>query len=226
MTTPKRRGDPTSEAERASTRTKPRAKQNDSRHAGAKRETSADPGGPKKRLNTPLVLAAASAMLCAGIIALASAPPPEEITNEPLPDNAVLVDRTTAERVAESYLDAWRKREHAVASSISRGAALAAVQARAAEDEAMSPHERELKRQVWDAMARTRLRLMLDEATNLEGGAVELVGTAEGEFIGEPYVRQVRFVCAPTAEDEWIVEQAEFGDILTPTPRILHLPDE
>ena len=175
-----------------------------------------------RRLSTPLVLALTSAMICVGVAGflLRGGPEPEEQPADTLP--AIVVDDTTPERAAESFLDAWRRREHEVAADLSVGEARAAVDERAARDAAMSDHERELKRQGWDAMAAERLGLAIREAEQLEGGRMALRGIAEGTFLDQPYEREMEFVLRPEAE-VWRVEGFHFGEILTEVPRLLEL---
>jgi len=175
------------------------------------------------RLSTPAVLALVSGMLCIGVIGfvLRCEPEPEEVETPA----EVVVDTTTPERTAESFLDAWRKREHTIAARISSGEALSEVEARRRRDENMSDHERELKAQVWDAMAQDRLRLLLHEAENLEGGRIRLSGRAHGTFLGNEYEREMDFVLHP-GDDGWRVEQFHAGEILSDTPSVLQLNDD
>ena len=96
------------------------------------------------------------------------------------------------------------------------------VDERAAADEALSESERDLKRQVWDAMAASRLSLYLNESENLEGGRLRLSGTAEGEFLERPYERAMDYVMSETSEG-WRVESVAFGEILSDVPDVLRL---
>ena len=177
-----------------------------------------------RRLPTPLVLVATSTMVSIGLLGMWASVGPDEVA-EDTPSPAMTVDASTAERAAESFLDAWRKRAHDTAEALATGAALARVQERAARDAAMSDHERELKAQVWDAMARERLHLRLHEAANLEGDRLRLKGVAEGTFLGHPYSRAVEFVLHPDGH-RWFVEDFAFGEILTETPGSLDLSDD
>lgn len=180
--------------------------------------------GTDRRLPTPLVLVAASAMVSIGAFGMWAAMGPRQREETP-PSPEIQVDASTPERAAESFLDAWRKRAHDAAAALAIGRALERVEERAARDARMSDHERELKAQVWDAMARERLRLRLHEAENLEAGGLRLRGTAEGTFLGHPYSRAVEFVLRPDGE-AWRVEDFSFGEILTETPGALDLSDE
>lgn len=175
------------------------------------------------RLSTPAVLTLVSGMLCIGVVGffLRGEPDPPR---EPDAQSEIVVDTSTPERTAETFLDAWRKREHTIAARISSGDALVEVEARRRRDEAMSDHERELKAQVWDAMASERLRLLIREAENLDGGRIRLSGSAKGTFLGEEYEREMHFVLHP-GDEGWHVEQFHAGEILSDTPSVLRLED-
>lgn len=176
---------------------------------------------PERRIPTPLVLALASGMVSVGVLAFAlSNTTPTEDVPDALP--GVMVDDSTPERAAESFLDAWRKRAHQTARDLTVGEARAMVDERAAADEALSESERDLKRQVWDAMAASRLSLYLNESENLEGGRLRLSGTAEGEFLERPYERAMDYVMSETSEG-WRVESVAFGEILSDVPDVLRL---
>ncbi len=180
------------------------------------------------RLPTPLVLAATSAMVCVGLVGMwASRAPAEdgERSAATAPNATFVVDASTPERAAESFLDAWRRRAHDTAARLSVGPALEQVRARAQRDARMSDHERELKAQVWDAMASERLRLRLRSAENLDGGGLHIEGVAEGSFLGHPYSRAVEFTLRPEG-DEWRVADFAFGEILSELPGSLDLSDD
>lgn len=136
----------------------------------------------------------------------------------------LVVDDSSPEDAAESFLDAWRKREHTVAAALSVGEARAMVDARAATDDAMTPSERDLKAQVWDAMADSRLELFLNESEELEAGRLRLSGIASGDFLGHPYERTMQYILTPTDEG-WRVAAVEFGEILSDVPDVLQLED-
>jgi hypothetical protein len=170
-----------------------------------------------KRLSTPLVLAVASAMICVGLIGFLWNRSAPETPRAPTPDEIeVLVDTSTPERAAESFLDAWRKRAHDVAAELTEGVAREAVEDRRRRDEALSPEERDLKRQLWDAMASERLRLRLDESERLDDG-LALRGVAEGTFLDRPYERRMELVLVER-EGGWRVRSFAFGEILTDLP--------
>ncbi len=172
----------------------------------------------ERRLPTALVLAIASGMICVGVLGVLASEPQQTDTDPQ--ESRVDVSDTTAEAAAESFLDAWRKREHDVAASLSVEDAHQAVLQRARRDDALSPSERDMQRQVWDAMASTRLSLVLNESEELGGGRLRLSGTAEGEFLESPYAREIDFELVPRG-DHWRVAQVEFGTILTDAPDAL-----
>jgi hypothetical protein len=181
----------------------------------------------ERRLSTPVVLAAASAMLSIGVIAWVSTsgdadPPPAEARSPNALD--VAVDTSTPALAAESFLDAWRKRAHRDALALSAGEAHAAVEARASRDDQLSDEERAAKQQIWNAMAETRLRLMVDGSEDLPEGRVMIHGTAEGEFLERPYERRVSFVLSQV-DGDWKVERIEFGEIVSDVPDFLELDD-
>ena len=181
----------------------------------------------ERRLSTPLVLAAASAMVSIGVIAWIGtrsdeALPPADARSPNALD--VQVDTSTPALAAESFLDAWRKRAHRDALALSTGEAHAAVEARASRDDQLSDEERAAKQQIWNAMAETRLRLMVDGSEDLPEGRVLIHGTAEGEFLERPYQRRVSFVLTQV-DDVWKVERVEFGEIVSDVPEFLELDD-
>ena len=67
----------------------------------------------------------------------------------------------TPEAAAESFLDAYRRREHATALALSVGDAHAQASARMERDERATPEERAAKEQLWDKMAAPRLRFVV-----------------------------------------------------------------
>ena len=175
------------------------------------------------RISTPAVLALVSGMVCIGVVGFAFRAAPEvDAPDDRTTD--IVIDTTTPERTAETFLDAWRKRDHAVAARLASGEALTEVEARRRRDADLSDHERELKAQVWDAMASERLRLLLHEAENLDGGRIRLAGVAEGTFLGQEYEREMHFVVHP-GDEGWRVEQFHAGEILSNTPQMLQLDD-
>lgn len=134
----------------------------------------------------------------------------------------VEVDTSTPALAAESFLDAWRKRAHDDALTLSTGEAHAQVTDRKARDEALTNEERAQKQAIWNAMADSRLRLMVDASEDLPDGKVMIRGTAEGEFLDRPYERRVSFLLA-RVDEAWKVEHVEFGEILSETADFLEL---
>ncbi|MBX3247207.1 MAG: hypothetical protein KF901_08505 [Myxococcales bacterium] len=174
------------------------------------------------RLSTPLVLAVASAMICVGLVGFLW----RGGATEPAPERpALLVDDSSPERAAESFLDAWRKRAHDAALALSTGDARERVLARQRADAQLGEHERALEAEVWQTLASSRLGLQLRESERLPDERLALRGIASGEFLGEPYEREVEMVVAPADEGRWRVERFDFGDILTEPPRVLQKAD-
>jgi len=168
---------------------------------------SSRPEEPGRRIPTPVVLALVSAMVCAGLVGLFWNSGREPIEVEELP-TAVEVDDRTPEAAAESFLDAWRKRDHSVAETLALGDALAAVRSRRDGDESGDP---QLER-IWNRMAAERLEFVVDEAETLDDG-MRLVGVASGTFLSQPYAREVAFSLRETP-DGWRVTELQFGEIL------------
>ena len=176
-----------------------------------------------KRVSTPIVLALVSGMLSVGVVALLAARSASS-PDEPANASRVRVLDDTPEHVAESFLDAWRKREHDVALALSVGPAQARVRARQATDAALAGPERELKQKVWDAMATERLEFFVEESERLPEDRLALRGTAEGTFLDAPYERALEFITAPSG-DAWRVEDLTFGPILSEVPELLKLEE-
>lgn len=178
----------------------------------------------ERTITTPVVLALASLMVSIGLVAyLASRTEPPAGDAPPAPGET-LVDVTTPERAAESFLDAWRKRDHGAALRISRGEARRAVQDRVAADRTLGPRARAAQQELWDAMATSRLSLVIRRTATLPEGRVRIEGMAEGDFLGEEYRRRVAFLMAPDGEDRWLVESMELGEILSDLPPVLDMP--
>jgi len=178
----------------------------------------------QRRVSTPLVLALASAMVSTGLAAwwLSRDPDPDASTDGEVAGRDLPADTSSPERAAEAFLDAWRKRDHDRALSLSTGAARDAVIERRDEDAHATEHEKELKEQVWDQMARQPLHLQIRESRDLDDGGLFLRGIAEGEFLGNPYRRKIAFVLEPDGE-QWKVTDMKLGDILTKMPDLTNL---
>src|SRR5690606_1383193 len=116
------------------------------------------------RISTPLVLAAASAMLAVAAVVwfgTRSDAETEELAADPL---AVRIDDSTPERAAQSFYDAWRRRRWVQALEISIGAARHEVLEKQARDAELPREERIVVERMWDVLARAPLTLALDEA--------------------------------------------------------------
>ncbi|NOY92344.1 MAG: hypothetical protein GXP55_14205 [Deltaproteobacteria bacterium] len=150
-------------------------------------------GDRDKRLSTALVLSASSAMVCVGVLAFLWHTEPAPDPEQPSAPDTVEVRTQTPEDTAESFLDAWRKRDHEIAKQLSVGPAHEAVVGREQGDESLDEETRSIVK-VWNDMARDRLEFIPDESANLEDGKLLLAGQAEGEFLGRPYERRIRFV--------------------------------
>ncbi|MBO6938863.1 MAG: hypothetical protein JJ863_28100 [Deltaproteobacteria bacterium] len=164
----------------------------------------------EKRLPTPLVLALVSAMLCAGLVGMlwnVGSEPEIQVDELPTP---VDVDDRTPEAAAETFLDAWRKRDHAVAETLAIGDALDQVRSRRDRDGVGADPQLE---KIWNEMAANRLEFAVDTAENLEGGDMRLIGVAEGTFLSQPYAREVAFEMHETP-DGWRVQSIVFGEVL------------
>lgn len=172
---------------------------------------SAKDEGSERRLPTPVVLALVSAMVCAGLVGMlwnVGGEPAIEARALPTP---VDVDDRTAEAAAESFLDAWRKRDHAIAEALAIGTALDQVRSRRERDGLGSDPQLE---KIWDEMAAERLEFAVDAAENMgDDGDLRLIGVANGTFLGQPYAREVAFEMHETP-DGWRVRSITFGAIL------------
>ena len=172
-------------------------------------------GRGETRIPRNLVLLLASTMVCIGLVAgvvawmETSGPevPPDQLARQ------IDTDTRPPEVTAESFLDAWRKRDHDLAAALSTGRAAEAVEARRARDEALSDEERAIKEQLWDSMAAESLRLRVTRTSYAAEARFRLEGTAEGRFLGEPYRRDVEFALVQLG-DRWFVEDMTLGDIL------------
>jgi hypothetical protein len=177
----------------------------------------------EKRISTPLVLAASSGMITIGLVAFfgtqtATVVEQEEAARERLA--ALVLDDRTPEAVAESYLDAWRRRSWDEAARVSVGAAREAALQKKQLDLEMDPTDRQMAREVWERLASAPLEVELSGSENLEGGALGLEGVAAYRFMGTPYRRVVRWEVVPEGE-LWRVRRMEHGEVLSETPPLL-----
>ena len=173
----------------------------------------------ERRISTPLVLAAASAMLAVAVVVWIGTQPAEE---EPLPEahdpRALHTDDSTPEHAAESYYDAWRRRRWDAALHVSTGPARRAVAEKQLRDDALPADERVVAERMWDALARAPLSLVLDEAEMLSGDRFVLRGTAEYMFVNRPYRRRVEFNVSPRGDGHYRVSEMHLGQVLTELP--------
>ena len=187
--------------------------------------------GKDARLSTPVVLAASSAMLAVGIVAWLGVsmsgsggdvdPDMEDPEGEYV---ALSIDDRTPHRVAESYLDAWRRRAWDSAASISVGEAHERALAKRLLDAEIDPVDRVMAREVWERLAGAPLTVEFtdSERTGEHGVATDIVleGVASYDFMSEPYRREVRWVVRPEGE-LWRVVSMENGRVLTEIPDLL-----
>lgn len=180
----------------------------------------------ERRLSTPIVLTLASAMVSIGVVVVIATRYGSAGEDAPAPSpHEIPIDTRTPEAAAETFLDAWRKREHVICRDLAIEGALEAVLTRQEEDQALSADEREVKSRVWDAMSSGRLILELSESSEISETAVGLLGTAKGDFLGRPYEREVEFTMVRIG-DEWKVARMGLGDILSEMPDFLNDPGE
>lgn len=165
-------------------------------------------------------------MIAIGVVAFAGTQLGERIEGEERARSelvALVVDDRSVEAVAESYLDAWRRRSWRAAEGISIDAAREAVREKRARDEAMDPEDRDMARGVWERLASAPLRVDFVASENLGEEAIALSGVANYDFMGNPYRREVRWevVPAPDGSGHFRVRRMEMGEVLTETPRLL-----
>jgi hypothetical protein len=174
---------------------------------------------PKElRVSTPLVLAAASAMLTIGFVVWwGSRPPPPP--PRPHVRNALVVDDRTPERAAQTFYDAWRRRQWPQALAVSVGTAHQAVLRKQARDAELQGDDRVVAERMWEALARAPLTLALDEADGINGEPLTLRGTAEYMFVNRPYRRRVEFVVV-NQDSKYRVREMRLGEVLTELPAL------
>jgi hypothetical protein len=178
----------------------------------------------KKRVSAPLVLAASSGMIAIGVAAFWAIDTPAEV---PLEDRAqqeyaaLTIDDRTPERVATSYLDAWRRRQWDQAASISIGAAHEAALEKQAMDLDVEHEDRVMAREVWERLSSAPLQVDFTGHERLDDiGGLYLHGVAAYEFMGTPYRREIGWVVRPEG-DLFRVERMENGTVLTAIPHLL-----
>jgi len=181
-----------------------------------------------KKISTPMVLAISSAMITIGIIALYAIDVPAELAEDEEQRQeyaALVIDDRTPERVAESYLDAWRRRAWDQAASISIGEAHQHALTKQAQDEDVEHQDRVMAREVWERLSSAPLEVDFQGAENLDDrGGLYLHGIASYEFMNHPYRREVSWVVRPEGS-LFRVERMENGRVLTAVPDILEGTD-
>ncbi|MCA9609841.1 MAG: hypothetical protein KC619_29790 [Myxococcales bacterium] len=171
----------------------------------------------ERRLSTPLVLAAASAMLAiAGVIffGLQSRPPEVQQDEEP---GGLRIDDSSPERAAESFYDAWRRRRWPEADRLSVGEARHQVHQKQASDEGMNHDDRIIAERGWEALAAAPLDLHIEQVDMEPNDRFVLQAVAEYELVGAPYRRRVTLRVRGTP-DGYRVERMDLGDVLTELP--------
>jgi hypothetical protein len=176
----------------------------------------------KRRISTPVVLTVASSMLVIGGIGFFYAGDGGPVRDDSLPSNyvALTIDDRTPERVAESFLDAWRRRAWDQAASISVGEAHAAVLTKQAGDAEVEGADRVMAREVWDRLAGAPLEVEFVRSDRTAAGGFELHGIASYDFMNAPYRREMNWIVLPEGE-LWRVEVMETGEVLTDIPDLL-----
>jgi hypothetical protein len=157
-------------------------------------------------------------MLAVAVVVWVGAQPAETEPPAAHDPNALHTDDSSAERAAESYYDAWRRRRWDAALRVSVGPARRAVIDKQARDAELPPDERVVAERMWDALARAPLSLELDEAEMLPEDRLVLRGTAEYVFVNRPYRRRVEFVVLPHGDAHYRVREMRLGEVLTELP--------
>lgn len=181
-----------------------------------------------KKLSTPMVLAASSTMVAIGIAALYAIDVPAELAEDEAQRQeyaALVIDDRTPERVAESYLDAWRRRAWDQAASISIGEAHERALEKQARDLDVEHQDRVMAREVWERLSSAPMEIDFQSSENLDDhGGLYLHGVAAYEFMNHPYRREVSWVVRPEGS-LFRVERMENGRVLTDVPDILQGTD-
>jgi hypothetical protein len=171
----------------------------------------------ERRISTPLVLAAASAMLAIAAVVLVGVNQAPSATPAPLPRGALRVDDSSPERAAESFYDAWRRRRWAEATELSVGEARHAVHQKQAADAAMDHESRIVAERGWDALAAAPLALTIEETEIESDDRFVLHAVAAYDFVGSPYRRRVVLHVRGTTEG-YRVSRMDLGEVLTELP--------
>lgn len=187
-----------------------------------------EPSSKPKKLSTPLVLACSSAMVAIGIVALYAIDVPEELAEDEAQRQeyaALVIDDRTPERVAESYLDAWRRRAWDQAAAISIGEAHERALSKQRSDGEVEHQDRVMAREVWERLSSAPLEVDFQGSENLDSqGGLYLHGIASYEFMNHPYRREMSWVVRPEGS-LFRVERMENGRVLTAVPELLEGTD-
>lgn len=180
----------------------------------------------KKTMPTPMVLAASSAMIVIGLVAwmIGRAPDQARVEQTQRAQMAELrIDDRTAESVAESFYDAWRRRAWDEAESIAVGEARERVLAKRAAEADVNPEDREMAREAWQALAGAPLTVYFQQSETLEEDQrIAFRGIAAYDLVGQPYRREVEFEVVRAGE-VWRVERMDPGRVITDVPDLLEL---
>ena len=177
----------------------------------------------KARMSGPMVLASSSTMIAIGLLAWFVARTPDQIAEERTQRVRLAelrIDDRTPEAVAESFLDAWRRRSWDEAERIAVGEARARVQEKRAGEEQVNSEDRAMAREVWQAMASAELVVSFQRSDLLEEGRMALRGLAAYDFVGRPYRREMEWLVVREGE-VWRVERMVNGRVITPLPEVL-----
>lgn len=171
----------------------------------------------ERRLSTPLVLSAASAMLAIAAVIFFGLQAPEAAVQQDDEPGGLRIDDSSPERAAESFYDAWRRRRWPEADRLSTGEARRQVHTKQASDEAMEHDDRIIAERGWEALAAAPLELHIEQVDMEPNDRFVLHAVAEYEFVGSPYRRRVVMNVRGT-EDGYRVERMELGEVLTELP--------
>ena len=156
-----------------------------------------------KTLPTPVVLAISSLMISIGIGAFFFARSGNDHarteTRAPEPLRARR-DLSSPTKVAETFLDGWRKRDHDTTLALSIEQAHVDAIGRRDAEAALDDESRAVQRELWPRMANTRLRVDVERTTSRGPGRTYLEGKAVGTFLDKPYVRRVAFEVVQTPD--------------------------
>lgn len=170
---------------------------------------------PKRKIRAPVVLAGASTMLTIGISAFWLAQerptPTTSRTREVAPGQTLIIDDRTAERAAQSYFDAWRRRAFSEAALISEGPAHDRAQDKLRRDESLDPNTRELAQGVWRRLTSTPLEFEIISVETEGDQRVNLTARTRYTVQGEVHQRSADFEVVRMG-DRWKVRDMNLGE--------------